>query len=382
LPVALLAFAIPLSPRVAISHLPDRAIELRMEDVIIAIGVTILFLVRGNHVKVPRLIRWFILVWCLAFAGTLLGILNDTIEVARGLLYSIKEIEFLGCALLVFSVSTNKYDREHLYSALSVAASICSMLSIYQYLSGSYWGVAGSRASLPFDAGPFPLGGYMLAVFPVLCVRAIQKRGFSLLPAVLCVIGLILSGSRASIFGLFVEGFAILVLIGGFKYRTGRSAMIILLLLVSVGGVWIFRTGRLSDISSRLTSLFARIYEIWPYWFDAFLSHPILGLGLSAGVVTPNGLVYLADNNYFLALGERGLIGALLYFGGFLVWISRLSSFRKRGIASAEKSTAIGIAVIAGFLVASLATDAFRVIRPAMAFWYTQGIVLGELYGG
>lgn len=382
-PVAgIIALSIPYSPELRIGAIEQ---GIRLEDLIV-LGVFLQLLISRKKLRFPRVLVPFWLAMLSAIASTCFALLRGSLDPVRAILYILKEVEMLFIAFAVCAITDTDEKRSRTVRISLLAVSIAGILSIWQLVTGTFWGLAGRRASLPFDQGPFPLGGYALAMIPLATAMVATRQGRPMAVAalVLAICAVILSGSRSSIIGAVISVIVVLLLLsrgsllGRFWALAGAGLVIVgALWMMSWSGMLVRFAGLFSPAVGQqeiAVSFAARREIMWPVYMHAFRKFPLMGNGIGAVVSDGSTRLPFADNYYVLTLGERGLIGAILLGSAHCIWgVSLFRTAERLG----PKDGAVLIAAIGatvGFLVASIGTDAFRVIRPAEAYWYLQGL--------
>ena len=201
--------SIPFSPKLTLIQLSTITVEYHIHDVIILFWFIENFLIRKVRVRFDYIFSIFILSWIFGIMSSLIAVGNQQVNLFRAGAFLIKELEFLLIALFASNDCAALEDYERINKSIGLCCFIMGSLAIYQYITGNYWGIAGNRASLPFDNGPFPLGGVSLAYLNVVLSNMFfgRRRLYSAAATIFAAIAIVLSGSRASIIGVAIVRF-------------------------------------------------------------------------------------------------------------------------------------------------------------------------------
>ncbi len=167
--------------------------------------------------------------------------------------------------------------------------------------------------------------------------------------ALIMCTALILTGKRM----LFLCPIAVGVMLMIVSNKKGKLVKIIPGLFFSIVGFIIA-----AAFIPQLSNLFQRFSEdsmgdltgrldLWPYCFEMFAKNPLFGLGigtynyyLSLNNVTVYGgdWKYYAHNIYYEFLGELGIVGCVLLFGGLFIFFAQtIALLRKKDITNTER---------------------------------------------
>lgn len=245
---------------------------------------------------------------------------------------------------------------------------------------------------------PAPLGTYLTAILPLSIVlifkeKKIHLKVLAVIFAVVIFIGVIMTFSRGSFFGVFM---AILVMLF-FLFRRKRDFFISVLILSALGIAIIiistfFRQNHLSFYRFSFYGL-SEPYR-YSYKIDRFMSiwkilkdYPFFGLGFDhyriffdhylphlASVVSR--LSKVPDCVYVSLLTETGVVG----FAGFVLFISFLFKkiiFKLKTFPKNEDRLLLAgfLSGFIGILCAFLTYDALYWTAPACLFWSYAGIL-------
>lgn len=394
-PVILLIFAIAFSPSFSvgkiISERSTRIIEIRTEDILIAIlGLIwiINFLIEGKRkVKKPPLI-FPILAWLtIGFFSLLTNWILMNIELSRGLFYFLKEIEFFFLYFYFFYHIKN-LDSAKFIIKIWIALGLANVILIFFELlkkigSGTY------GPTMFMEKGPLPSGGFFLILFANLFniflyyysslnISKIKKIILTLFILSLSA-GVVSSNSRTAIFGLFL-----VIILSLFLYQLKRGGLkpffigLIIFFIVSV--IFLYVSGklfRLRPLDQPVTALGPRI-EIWKSQIELLpdnLFYILFGMGKSVLLVGEE-----SHSQYIRNFIETGLMGSLIFL--FLIFSIIKKSWQ--GFSFRKDPFSVGLA--GGLLIStitmlfiSIAAEGFLVVKPNEAYWSFVGLAMAVL---
>lgn len=117
-------------------------------------------------------------------------------------------------------------------------------------------------------------------------------------------------------------------------------------------------------------SFATRLQVEWPRAINAFIKHPIFGVG-------PSALTEATDNDYLRWLGEFGLVGTILFFLILIKITKDLLAYAKN-CKSSEKI--LYYSFLFGFLallINATYIDIFEASKVAFQFWMMAGLFIG-----
>ncbi len=126
---------------------------------------------------------------------------------------------------------------------------------------------------------------------------------------------------------------------------------------------------RLKPISTVVSdiSFATRLQLEWPRAINAFIKHPLLGVG-------PSALTEATDSDYFRWLGETGIIGTLA-FVAVLLYLFRQVFIAGMSQAKDQKMLYFGFLFgSASLLITASYFDIFEASKIAFQFWMTGGL--------
>jgi len=391
----LLIFSMLLSPELKLIDVPQRAVVVRVDDILL---IVVFFswlakmainkelgLLKNTPLNLP--IAAYILIYILS---TGIGIMAGNISPVKSFFYILKFIEFF---MLFFMVVNNVRNKEQIKIFIAVLLITCAITSSYALLTVGPFG----RATAPFEGvhgEPNTLGGYLVLLFAItsgIFLYSPSRIWRFCCGALACFIFITLlqTLSRGSYLS-FIPMYLTLVILTR-KKKVLLMGILILGILILPAMVPIritervtktFIPGRVFEpFGRRITldqSAAARVYS-WKRVLEQWTRRPVLGYG-----VTGVGLV---DTQYPRVLGETGIIGFLIFIW-LLTEIYRHSLYTFNNIED-EWLRGLTLGFLAGFvglLIHSFAANTFIIVRIMEPFWFLAAVViilpkLQELYG-
>jgi len=380
-----LIFSMLLSPEFELAQLPNRAVVVRVDDILLIV-VFFTWLAKVairkewgllKHTPLNLPIALYVAA-CLLFTGK--GIIVGEVSPIASSFYLLKYIEYF---MLYFMFSNNirsqKQMKIFIIAFLITGAIICAYTSTQ---IGSL-----SRTTAPFE-GPGgeanTLAGYLLLLFGVTAGLFLYNRSpirGVLLGVLACFIvpSFLFSLSRGGYIGFICMYLTLMIL-----SRRKKLLLISILALATLFGPLILP----ARVINRVTSTFipgkeyevfggrlaldwssAQRVEAWKRLFGRWQKRPIFGYG-----VTGVGLV---DNQYARILGEVGAIGFLI-FTWLMVTIFRngLRIFRTIEDDYFKGLTLGFLAGFVGLLVQGLTGNVFIIVRIMGPFWFLAAVIM------
>lgn len=299
------------------------------------------------------------------------------------------EIEYIGINLqyllaipVLFYFRQKEIDITELKKGFIIAAVVYGVYAIYEFLVNG-----GVRVRSPF--GPVGFGFISMLVSSVIMDLMVRKRlelKKGLLPFVLALIALILSGTRNAWIAFVIVALVMLVLHGREFQKKAFSLIVVMALIVTVFAVFPNSTvqkrlflikddvsryiGSDLDSRDRVTSIGLR-FEGWQAAIQLFKERPLIGVGLGAfkgGVVslaedgkrnTLTTLISHAHNDYLQVMAERGLLGIALFLlmhATFVVFYYKHKNDENQTMTDMAN---IGLVITIGFIVLGFADAPF-----------------------
>ncbi|MCB4790961.1 MAG: O-antigen ligase family protein [Elusimicrobia bacterium] len=397
----ILVFSMLLSPEIKLVSMPGRNVVLRVDDLLL---ITV-FLAWLAHISFDKDWKGFVktpldfpllLLFSIYFFSTILGVFRGEINLFRAIFYVLKYFEYFVLYWITANIITSTKDiPRYLIAALIT----CIIVALYAYSLMSL----SERVYAPFDAPtdlsnpsgePASLGGYLLIVMAVIISMFItmqRKTYFYLALFIFLIPPLMLTLSRASIFGFALMLITILVLSPQKKLK--------LLIIFSLGIMLfpIIMPEVYQPLKERLAytfkgeDSFAGTYQVggrkiklegsanarvlnWERCFEEWLPRrPFFGHG-----VTGVGLV---DTQFPLFLGEIGLVGFFTFVYVLFTIYTTSWHILKNSISKIDQGLALGLmGALTALLMQSVAVNTFIIVRIMEPFWFLTGLVVGVIY--
>jgi O-antigen ligase len=383
----LILFAMLFSPEFSFGGglAEGRSLVFRVEDVIILVTFfswvikTALYEGVGLIVKTPlnRPIKIYVLV---SVVATLLGALFGKVNLASGLLYVSKYMEYF---LVFFMFANNISDRDQVRRLILAAFIVALFTALYAFIQIPL----GDRVTAPFEGTsgePNTLGGYLILVISVLAGLWVVYKDERLKIVLPCLIALLFvpflfTLSRSSYLA------AIPMFIVLFIFSDKKLLLSFLLLVFILATPFLLP----EKVKGRITETFVpdpgfektqvigdvgfdsstseRIYS-FKYSINKWRQHPLFGWG-----VTGVGLI---DSTYFRLLAEMGLMGLF----SFIYLVGVIGLYLYAGYREARdpllKGLSLGmLAGTAALLGHSVGAASFIIVRIMEPYWFFMACV-------
>ena len=384
----LIIFAMLFSPEFSLGGglAEQRNLVLRVEDIIIIVTFfswvlkTALYKGVGLIIKTPlnRPIKIYIFV---SFLATLLGALIGKVNLASGLLYVFKYMEYF---LVFFMFANNITDRDQVRRFVLAAFIVALFTAAYAFAQIPF----GARVTAPFEGEngePNTLGGYLILIISVAAGFWAVYRDERLKIILPCFIGLLFvpflfTLSRSSYLA------AIPMFIALFIFSDRKLLLAFLVLVFALATPFLLpdtvkdrvsetfipdpgfaqtqvigEVGFDSSTSERISS--------FKYAVDKWLEHPLFGWG-----VTGVGII---DSTYFRLLAEVGLAGLFSFFYLIGVIVLYLYTVYKKTRDPLLKGLSLGmIAGTAALLGHSIGAASFIIVRIMEPYWFFTACIV------
>lgn len=382
----LLIFSMLLSPELKLAEVPQRAVVVRVDDILLfviffswlakmAISKQ-LGLLKHTLLNLP--IAAYILVCTLS---TAIGILTGQVNLLKSLFYILKYIEYY---ILFFMVTNNIRSKEQIKIFIIFFLITCALTCTYALVTVGPMG----RATAPFEGPkgePNTLGGYLILLFAIVMgiflytpSRAWQFCCAAL--ACLMFVTLLQTLSRGSYLAFIPMYLSLIIL-------TRRKR--ILLIGALILGILILPSRLPVKVTQRIERTFipGRTYEplegarvtldeaasarveTWKWVLDKWKSRPLLGYGTSG--------LGLIDSQYPLILAETGIIGLWIFAWLMIVIFRNGLQFYITAQDDWERGLTLGfIAGFIGLLVHGFAAATFIIVRIMEPFWFLTAVVM------
>lgn len=305
--------------------------QIRFELVLAFLGVLLIIssgelpkLLSQDRSKITRYMFFFLIVMLISML--------QAFDIARS--WNRIYMEILPNTLLVIMIiisCKNERDVKIFLWTFGIATVLLGYEAVFRYLSGDVVDTSmGGNEGLMFDyavseegrvSGHAALGNYFLQAMPVLWYLAIASKkisgkflGFGFFA--FCFYGVMISGARGALVGLFV----MLLLISFFSER--RVLMLILgsfaiiLILPLMGDQYLSRMASILEFGGSDLSANSRIKGLI-HGIELMIKRPILGVGPGCYPLARKawlGWSLWSHNHYGQLMGELGLVGLITWF--------------------------------------------------------------------
>lgn len=374
----LLILAMFTSPRFPIGTLAHgRAIDIRVEDILL-IFLCFAWFLRFKH-RPPQKTPFLppILIYLgISILSTSTAIYFNRINLAEGLFYLLKEVEYF---FIFFLVANNITHKRQLSLLIWIFLGI-GVADFCWKINQIFVGVAFVPGAL-FEQ-EHVLQSSVAALYPLAIVIGLwpckgnsgKQIGTGVL-ALLFITSLLLGGKRGIVAGV-VGGIGVM---GLWIFERKRTTLAILCLLIisclvlyyflpEIGGL-----KRMASMEQNVGSAHLRL-NLWDYNIKSFFfSNPVLGTGKST-FSTSSG----AHNFYVRLLCEVGLVGffAFVWLWG-LLWRETYRFFRSTPDRLYRAISLSWLFVTAAIAVSNFTGDYLLTVRSAEPYWFISGIIVG-----
>lgn len=383
--IVLLIFSMLLSPEFKFAQVPQRAVVVRLDDIIL-ITVFLAWFAKvalnkelGLVRKTPpvTVISLYILI---CVTSTVINILAGNIVISKSFFYILKYFEYFMLYVLVSNqVREDKQVKMYMVFFLIVGF----LVSAYAFLQIG----AMDRTSTPFEGGlgeANTLGGYLVLLFSI-CMGFFlyAPAPWNLAGAFLALFlfpPFLFSLSRGSYIAIIFSYLSLIAL----SARKKKFLIFILALVLLVGplivphrvadrvqGTFINpqRTYHVFGRTIALDESAATRVESWKVVIKKIRKVPLLGKGITG--------VGLVDTQYPLVLGELGIVGFLVFFWLLAtLFFHALGSFLK---AADDWKRGLILGYLAGFIglvVHGFSANTFIIVRIMEPFWFMTAIIM------
>lgn len=291
-----------------------------------------LVLILGKRLSVYLIcvfLWWFLFI----LYSLISGIWATNLSTFDSMILSLIQVAALSFFTIFFVNGNSQRLKFLLFSSIIASIILCIRLIIYVPLSA--WGT--ERVGTYIGYGNVSLT-YVLSyvsLFSLYYAQNYKKRLYYIF-SIAFVIFSLLSGSKKAIIIAFL-GYTFLILThSNFKSRKNyfikKTSQFILIFIIIIGGTYLifnnqmlynsvgvrvenflnYFLGDTADASTEDRAILIRLS------YEAFISHPFLGLGLDCFRFN-NYLGLYAHNNYLELLSCLGLVGTVLYYSFFIV---------------------------------------------------------------
>ena len=392
--LVLLIFSMLLSPELEVGQTAKREITLRAEDLLLTVMTMGWFFRMAMYKDIGFAIRnplnRPIFIYCsLAIISTGVGIMRGNVNLASGILFTLKLIEYFFLFYVVINYVREERDINLLVSSMLIVAAI---ISVYALISIGAGGAGGGSA--PFEgktAERNTLSGYLVLMSSIAggillnSPSKFEKWAIGLfLPLVLAV--LLFSISRSGWVSALVAVAVLFVV-------SRKKSLFFIFICIGIAllpflfpdvareridytfhqyGSYIDKAQQFTLFGYTLdTSASARIFSALIV-LRRFWEHPFLGFGIT-------GFSFI-DGQYIRTLAEMGVFGLCAF-----VWVMASVHSIIRKIIRLDLSprlSGVALGFYAGFwgmITHALTSNTFIIVRIAEPFWCVAGILVVSL---
>jgi len=387
--LCILILSMLLSPEIKIGELPGRPIVVRLDDIFLLV-ILLAWLVRMSIKKELGFLRKTplngpILAYIAVCAiSTLIGAINEKINISFALFYLMKYIEYFIVYFMVINNVTSIRQVKVFITLIILTGFIISVYGYSQYFSG-----VESRISTPFETAggePNTLGVYLLLIMAqvlglLLYTKKIRTKPF-LFAALALMLGVfMLTYSRGSWLAFFPMYLTLMF----FTKRYKLTLVVTMLLFLTFSGFILpekvkqrvqetFLPERSITVFDQEVTLdestFLRV-DSYKKSISEWSKSPIFGYGiLGAGEVF--------DFQYGRILVEIGLVGFLIFIWLIIrIYKAGILTFRVCEGNDLFQGISLGfIAGLSGILLHGFTAATFILVRVMEPFWFLAAIVV------
>ena len=379
----IMVIAMLFSPEFSVGALGDRAVTIRIEDVLIPVLMIswlaqnavkrqgAIFAATPLNVPVLALLTLMVL-------STLRGAATGWVQGLTGFFYIFKIVQYFAIFYLVAnSVKTIRQIRIYLWFII-FTLSLIGLYTLKQVPSVQIF--TEHRITAPFEGAPEPatVGGYMAFLLLIVFSLYLHERKGAI-RAVLAGVGLVVfipfvyTLNRTSYAALIIG----MLFISSVRKKKGMAVMIIVAFVVlpfiipalgeRIAFTWKDAANPGRDYGVDM-SFGERIYSFRKMWLTAKTS-PFIGWGV--------GSFMYPDNQYARTLHEIGIIGL-----GLWLWVfARLIKISRWLFYSLEEGLLKGLTLgywagVIGILIHGFGAITFYIVRIMEPFWFVSGLVM------
>lgn len=385
----ILIFSMLLSPEIPIAQVPERAVVIRIDDILL-IFIFFTWLAKiainkelGLFKKTPINRPLFFYLFACIFSTALAIILKmGEAKFSNAFFYILKIAEYF---MLYFLVTNNVRDIKQIKKYTVCMLIVCFFVCIYGYLQTKSGGFG--RVSAPFEgehSEPNTLAGYLILMFALTGGIFLYARSFKqkfLLGSLAVFITLVFSYtfSRGGYIGFLAVYLTLLALSKRGKFVLLVLTLLVLILIPHDLSLKIIERVRTTFLPGKQYELLGK--EVTLDWsasirvemarraFRAWKKSPLLGYGIT-------GLGFL-EGQYTRFLAEIGIIGIGIFLWlMFRLFISVFKAYRVvqdefvKGITLGFLAGLIGLLVTAGF------ASVFIIVRIMEPFWFLAALTV------
>ena len=384
----ILTFSMLLSPEFTIAEVPKRAVVVRMEDILLIV-IFLTWLVRLAVNKELGILKFTplnkLLLYYIAFSVLVTGIaiIQGSVTPLKSFFFLLKYIEYF---FLYFMVSNSVHSKEEAKKLIKYMFATMVLICIFNYFRIA----TGKLATTPFEdepGEPATLGGYLLLMMPIIMglfayEQKLSSRLWLIILFIFAIPPFLFAGSRASFLGFIPMYITMLILTTKKKPLFAIVLASIVILFASgvlhmpkeasekVVGTFQGEETHIGPIKMKIDPSSAARVDSWKLLLGKWSKSPIWGYGIT-------GIGFFLDGQYFLVLGEMGLIGLTV----FLLILYNILKNSYRTFRNSDDDYIKGVSL--GFLCATiglmahaLTTNTFIIVRIMEPFWFLAAIIM------
>jgi len=381
--LAIIALAMIFSPEIPIGAIESRALNIRIEDLLIPV-IVLSWIAQNAVMRKDKLIvssplnKPIALLLLVMLVSTAIGFAQGHVTLLPALFFSAKIIEYFVLFFLTMSyVKSEKQVRIFLVFALiTVACLVCYTLPQVP----SSQALSANRITAPFEDIPQPTtaGGYLAFSFFIVFSLMIYQKSFikKFVLGFFCLLiflPMLYSFSR-TVYMMMAAGLVILAILSKLKWlRLLVLAAFLAAPIIAPGKVkervaftWTDAVNPNRELGVDV-SFQERIYSFRRAG-NALKINPILGLGMASWDYP--------DNQYARTLHEIGILGM-----GLWLWIFFRLYKLSRWVFDVSEGTFKGLALgyaagVFGILIHGFGACTFYIVRIMEPFWFISGLVV------
>lgn len=412
--IVLLLLVIPLYPKFPLLAISGTFVAVRLEDIVIALVVTVWFFTRLRQKTMSKLtpLHWSLIIFLgIGFMSTFSAVfLTKTVTLKIALLHTLRRVEYISLFFVGFDALRHRSQLSFIVKTILITSLIVALYGLGQqflnfpvvtttnteFSKGLALSLGpGARINSTF-AGHYDLAAYSL--FPLLLIIGLifipgRSKWAMLLIGGLAYWTMLLSASRVTFAAFFITAGAFLLLIRRYFWIPALIilAFVSVLLSPQLAGRYkeliinhlqfsYIPTVRAVAVDEQEAdalkpsarpedrSLNIRLKAEWPRALRAFYKNPFLGTGFSSvGLAT--------DNDFLRSLAETGLLGTVA-FGLILLQFFRstIPILRSRPTDLSSAFVITTTCFLIGLLLNAIFIDVFEASKIATFFWTVAGI--------
>ncbi|MBN3038772.1 MAG: O-antigen ligase family protein [Candidatus Omnitrophica bacterium] len=410
--LTILIFSMLLSPELKIAQVPQRAVVVRVDDILLFVVFFTWLAKMAIHKQFGLLKRTpinlpiasFILA-CVLFSAR--GVIAGDVNPLKVSFYILKFVEYFMLYFMFINNITTKEQIKRFIAALLMTCFIICCYSFIQVISGV------PRPSAPFEGAhpePNTLAGYLLFILALVLgffiynnsanqrfllggliifilfsfVQTLSRSSYlAFFPMYLTLIVLTKKGKTMLIGALLIAAFLSPILVPNIVKNRITQTFALAQRYREVGGEYVIsqyeryqKLGKPAIKQHRIfgrdltleTSAAARLYH-WQYAIERWKERPFFGYGIT-------GITFI-DSQYFRTLAELGIVGFTI-FSWLLITIFRqaLRIFQNSQDRFAQGLCLGYLAGFVGLLTQGLAANTFIIVRIMEPFWFSTAAVM------